>query len=199
MNKLWIVLLLLVAGCNGQADAQFQKLDLNPTAIDFGDSVSLEYWSTARKDLSDSVDFTHDKDDGEDQNDGCMRTMLGRMRITLDNSFYTVIVFNSGVHDIQTGISAVGCGQTPLDTYREEAEKAADIAGQHATYVIIADTISIRAGDLRGVPAGAQVPYNQKLHEVAREHGFYSWTPIWEGRSRYGNVHLDGEGTGIMG
>ena len=47
-----VVLAAVLAGCNSGAAKQ-------PTAIDFGDSVSLGYSGPARFDLNDKVDYRH--------------------------------------------------------------------------------------------------------------------------------------------
>jgi hypothetical protein len=177
-----------------------------PTAEDFGDSVSLMVWWPAHKALKDKVDFEHNSTDGEPQNDGCMETMYPRMVDTLANQKYTIIVFNSGVHDIQHKHRhkrphkhpEKGCGDAGLDVYRDYAEKAAVLAEQHSTFVIVADTVTIRAGDMPGIPADAQGPYNQILHDIAKEHGFYMWTPTWTGR-KSGNLHPVGEAGTVAG
>jgi hypothetical protein len=184
MKMLWMAILLTLAGCN----QGFEKF----TAIDFGDSVSLAYAGHARLALYGGVDFRHDAWEDEDlvpvdapyffgkvvamgHNNGYSTTLVDGMTNQLEGQHYNVILFNSGLHDLQP---RAGAPNIDLGIYAQNIEIAAEIAEQHGDVVIWIDTTDVPA-DLDpsvqqyGAPAHAQVPYNQEAHAIARAHGFY--------------------------
>lgn len=187
------------------------------TAIDFGDSVSLAYSGHARLRLAGVVDFRHDAWEHEDieahdnpyffgqvvamgHNNGYSTTLVNGMTAELDEKHYNVILFNSGLHDIQP---RAGAPNVDLVTYQANIEAAAWLAEQHADVVIWIDTTDVPAAlspsvQQYGAPAHAQVPYNQVAHEIAREHGFYILNISSEGQ-RIDDVHFRSYGVRKQG
>jgi hypothetical protein len=192
--------------------------DTLPTAIQFGDSVSKGYAATARADLFGKVDYRHDPWDKGDirpsgspdygsavtqaaSNNGYSYTLMKSMRRQLKGKSYDVILFNSGLHDVQPyyrGHALVSPGQ-----YRKFLEAIATDAEQHARIVIWVDTTEVPA-DLNksaqqyGAPAHAQAPYNDIAHEIAREHGFYMLALSSDGQILH-DVHYTAAGSTKQG
>src|SRR5690242_15643511 len=117
------------------ACAQQQVQQMEPTAMDFGDSISLGYAAHARLDLYRKVDFRHDAWDRENiqpsntnsyfftavangRNNGYSITLLAAMEAQLKGQNYTVILYNSGVHDLQHDPARVGAVRVDATTYR---------------------------------------------------------------------------------
>lgn len=173
----WTLLLCLVlVGC---------QQSIEPTVLNFGDSPSTQgYSGPARLYLYGVADYRHDPWADEDivpsdttayfaaafaaaVNDWDSARLLMRMEQKLDGQFYTVIAFNAGVHDAAEGVS--------LSAYRNNLEAIADIAQEHAVYVLWIDS----APD--GTGAEDTTPYNVVGEEVAIEHGFCTLSPSFPG------------------
>lgn len=198
--------LLFLAGCNSMSVPAMQ-----PTALDFGDSNSLGMSGPARLYLFGRVDYRHDNwDDGnippsdtpwfygdvqkKGLNNGYTSTMLDAMQKQLtDGKFYTVILFNSGLHDMQYSPKNNG-PNIPPDEYRTNLETIAALVEKHATYVIWVDTNVVQPDALGPfTPAGFQTTYNAIAHDVAREHGFYIFVTPSEDEQP-GGIHFTGRG-----
>lgn len=203
MKSLWIALfVILLAGCDGRG------VIAEPTAIQFGDSVSLGNSGYARLRLYGVVDLRHDAWAEEDllpfdrpyyfgqvvahgRNNGYSSTLVRAMQEQLDGQHFNVILFNSGLHDLQP--MAGRPANIDLASYRANIEQAAAVAEQHGDIVIWVDTTDVPAdlnpsAQQHGAPAHAQVPYNQVAHEIAREHGFYILNVSSDGRIEH-DVH----------
>lgn len=183
---LLLALATIVMGCN-----EAYGKPAEPTAIDFGDSVSLPMAGRARLILDGQVDFRHDPWDKGDiephdnnyyygtvqdhgQNNGSTSTLLAAMTKQLTgDKYYTVLLFNSGIHDLQHGRSCAAESRVSLDSYRSNLESISSLVQKHAQYVIWIDTTHIAANSMCNVPAGSEAAYNHVAHGVAKEHGFY--------------------------
>lgn len=212
MSKLWMVLVLLaLAGCGSQAIKQME-----PTAIQFGDSNSLGAAGVARLKLNGTVDFRHDpwdkggiapsdtpyfygKTAGNGFNNGACSNMLMALEQQLQGTHYTVLVMNAGIHDAQLFHDGVETGPIPIPSYRNCLEAAAQEAEQHADYVIWVNTTPIPASSLGAQwLAGSEKPYNTAADAVAKEHGFYVLETDAEGQ-KPANVHFTSHGYDLLG
>jgi len=201
-----------LAGCN--------TVHLNPTAVDFGDSVSKAYASDARLDLYGQVDFRHDPWDQGDippsnssaytaaeiayaNNNGYSSTMLVGMETRLTGkTWYNVLAFNSGYHDMQRPPSRpVGTTMISQSVYRNNLEAIAQLVEQHAGVIIWVDTPDLAAVQSSVGPDvvdEVNVPiYNGIAHDVAHEHGFYILNMPSTGHD--GTVHFTPAGYRILG
>ena len=198
---------LLLAGCDTNAAK-------HPTAIDFGDSVSLGYSGPARFDLNGKVDYRHNpwmdeniaaynsdyyfwNETKHGENDGWSYTLLVTMEQELSDQHYNVILFNAGLHDAQKN------RQTTLSAYRLNLEAIATLAAKHADYVIWVDTTPVpadvdAASGMLGTPEDAQIPYNAVAEDVARAHGFYILNLDSQNQLPH-NVHYTFEGYKYLG
>jgi hypothetical protein len=208
--------MILLAGCNGM-----QAVKINPpTAVDFGDSVSKAYAAYARFDLYGKVDFRHDPYEKGDivpannlvyveteilygMNAGYSTTLLRDMEENLvDHTWYNVLVYNSGYHDMQRRPSQpVGTVNISQSIYRNNMEAIAQMAEQHAGIVIWVDTPGLGAPQL---PVGSEVVdeinvpvYNDIARDVAKEHGFYMLS--MPDTNHDGSVHTTTLGSHILG
>jgi hypothetical protein len=190
-----------------------------PTAVDFGDSVTLGYAGLARYFLYGTVDFRPnpwDKENMVPRNDwryfvpevekarncGNSSTLLPCMKAVLHPGLhYDVLLFNSGLHDVQ--VDNTGKPRIPLGQYRVNLEAAANIARQYATAVLWVDTTVVppnlgpASGEV-GTPANSQVPYNAVARQIAKEHGFYMLTLDSKGQLPQ-NVHFTLDGYRYLG
>ena len=192
MNKLGIAIVVSAALnltiCNG--DVGLAKKDVRPTVISYGDSHSIGYSGHARYDLRNNVDYRHDDWDNDGYapvdrpyfyalqakhavNDGTSVQLLARMKETLSDKTYTIIIFNAGNHDLKRGKYHPNTPIVPIAAYRNNIEAAAKLAEQHASIVIWVDTMPIPAGALLDTPAGAEKSYNKVADAVVKKHGFY--------------------------
>ncbi len=183
-------------------------LSLRPTAISYGDSISLGYAGNARYFLWQQVDFRHNIWHRENLdpsqtdafisdevrhgiNDGYSTRLLQNMEQELDDRHYNVLLYNSGLHDLQ--LTKTG-HMVPLPQYRYNMEAVATLAEQHADYVIWVRTTDIPPGipagnQFSGLQPGDEIPYNAVGDEIAREHGFYILN-ITDGSHPPGSVHF---------
>lgn len=192
-----------------------------PTAIDFGDSVSLGTTAAARHDLCGVVDYRHDKWEKGDinvcgenylpyfkgqviahaNNNGYSATELSAMKKQLiPDAHYNVILFNSGLHDMQDSVRYPGQRNVPLDAYRANLEAISALVEKHADVVIWINTTPIPVGatNFPGFPAGEQDVYNPVAEAVAREHGFYILDI--EARDQIpNNIHFESSGYEFLG
>ena len=205
-------LCLLVTACDLQ---QVQQME--PTAIDFGDSVSLGYAAHARLSLYKKVDFRHNAwEKGNIQpndtpyffgttianghNDGYSTTLLTAMETELDGQDYTVILYNSGIHDVQHDKNHIGSVRISPETYRNNLEAIAEEARQHASIVIWIDTTDVDGSAAVGsqyVEESDIVAYNAIANSVAKTHGFYilHLPPA----AHDGTVHFMARGYAVLG
>lgn len=207
-----VMLSLLVTGCDLQ---QVQQME--PTAIDFGDSVSLGYAAHARLALDKKVDFRHNAwKKGNIQptdrpyffgtaianghNDGYSTTLLAAMESELEHQNYTVVLYNSGIHDLQHDKNQPGAVRIDPDTYRNNLEAAAQEAQQHASIVIWVDTTDVDGSASVGnqyVDESGIVAYNAIADSIATAHGFYILhLPPAE---HDGTVHFMAKGYAVLG
>ena len=205
------MLALLLIGC--RADKTFAP----PTAIYFGDSITLGIAGPTRYDLAGYVDFRHDAWEAEDiapqntlgffaevaergRNNGCSATLVHAMTERLPGAYYDVLVMEVGAHDFQHERTKwdgdLFCGRIPPEVYRDHLESAAVLAKAHAAIVVMHDIEPIPMVGRWVV--GEEVPYNQVIHEVAREHGFYMFEPEWP-TARYAQIHFTQEGYEALG
>jgi hypothetical protein len=188
VKVLWIAALLALAGCSAQ-----QVKSMQPTALDFGDSVSKSYSARARSNLYGIVDFRHDgwNTTGLDpkakgyshefilkaRNNGYSTTLLARVETALEGQHYNIILYNSGIHDLQHDPMNVGTVRIPENSYRNNLEGIAEEVEQHADIVIWIDTPDMDGdfgviGD--DVVAESDVSrYNTIAESIAKDHGFY--------------------------
>lgn len=193
--------------CNSDADSVKYVL---PTVIAYGDSQSIGYSGHARYDLRNKADYRHDDWDNDGYapvdrpyfyalqakhavNDGTSAQLLARMKTTLNNKTYTVIVFNAGTHDLKRGIYHPNTPIVSLDSYRNNIEAAARLAEQHASVVIWVDTMPIPEGVLLDTPANAERPYNLIADEIAHKHRFYV-LHMKDAQHRPNNIHYTADG-----
>lgn len=188
-----------------------------PTALQFGDSVSRAYAMEARADLYGKVDYRHDPWSAGDvdptkkgyrvtfvageNNNGHSFSLIRGMRKRLEGQHYDVILFNTGLHDVQPYFR--GHPVAPLPQYRKNLEKIAADAAQHARIVIWVDTTDVPAdldpsAQQYGAAPHAQVPYNQAAQAIAKEHGFYILNLTSDGRVPH-DVHYTPEGAAQQG
>jgi hypothetical protein len=182
---------------------------MQPTAIDFGDSVSLIYTHKARQDLCGKVELIHNgvaqynpcpENQLVGQNDGCAKGLLDEAETALEGKHYNVILFNAGIHDMQYGVSIHGCGNSTLEEYRTHIEEISDFMEQHADIVIWVDTTVIQVGAMQGVPAGEQDVFNPIAEKVAQEHGFYILNFSYQdGDIKPGALHFTEQGYRNLG
>lgn len=230
MNKLWIAAIFLgLAGCksastNGYAHecvpAELRNPSCKkiwvPTAIDFGESVSLGFSSAARIDLADSVDYRHDDWQAENIipendeffsgavvsrgiNDGNSQQLLQRMEAALKGHFYAVIIMNSVTHDITVNPNT-HLPEVTLSDYRDNVEAIAQLAKQHTSVAIWLDTPPIPEGSLGPFVQPSEVQaYNAVADVVMREHGFYMLAVPGTDHIPGANVHYTRTGYKILG
>jgi len=187
-----------------------------PTAIDFGDSVSLGYSGPARYDMDKGyVDYRHNAWSAENivpeyndwffgteahagENDGYAETLLLAMEQELNDQHYTVILFNAGLHNLQENM------QTLIPDYTNTIEAIATLVEQHADIVIWIDTTPVPANidpvasGMGNVAENAQLSYNVAARQVAVEHGFYMLSVTAYGQLP-NNVHYDVSGYEALG
>src|SRR5690242_5854015 len=125
-------LLLVLVGCHDGGTIA------PPTAIYFGDSITLGIAGPTRYDLDGRVDFRHDawKDENltpentqgfysevasRGNNNGCSATLVHALETRLPSTYYDVLVMEVGVHDFQREIviwdGDLRCGRVSLETY----------------------------------------------------------------------------------
>ncbi len=207
------------AGCNDFTPHQdpdpgkacFKEEGSLPTALSFGDSVSLGYAGDVRHDLCGVVDSRHDAWTDEDidvcgeryepfwigrivdigHNDGCSATLLDTVNQVLVGQHYNVITFNIGLHDMQLD-KTTQCGLVSPMEYRDNLEAISTVIAEHADVVIWIDTTPIPAG-LANEPAGEEIVFNPIAEDVAREHGFYILNLDSRGQLQ-DNIHYTGDG-----
>lgn len=233
MDKAVLILaLIFISACNGSSPRGYEwecmgadtnaatcNKELVPTAIDFGDSVSLGFSGRTRYNLYGSVDFRHDSWDNEGitpvnrswyygevvsrgQNDGNSNQLLSAMESHLNDRYYTVLLYNSGVHDA-TFSNSTGLPHVSLSEYRLNMEAVAQEAEQHASIVVWVASTPIPAGAKRhsgeplGVP-GSEREYNAIGDQIANEHGFYILHLDSKGQIPH-NVHYTGPGYDYLG
>jgi hypothetical protein len=226
VNKLWIVSILVpsifaLAACNiARPESPQQQLAAKkcntvarskhadpglasyhaepslPTAVQFGDSVSLGYSIMARHDLCGVVDYRHDNWDTGDinlcgdanrpcyydfamnagTNNGTSSGLASDMESQLNHKHFNVLLFNSGYHDVQRA-SLTGNVSISESDYRNNLEAVAQICEQSANICIWVDTPELDATSLplAGliVEESDVVAYNIIARSVAKEHGFY--------------------------
>jgi len=192
--------------------------DTLPTAIQFGDSVSKAYAVTARADLYGKVDYRHDPWEAGGitpnntpgyrkavmkaaGNNGYSFTLMRGIQRQLRGKSYDVILFNSGLHDVQPYYR--GHAIVAPEQYHKFLEAIAVDAGQHARVVIWVDTTDVpadldKSAQQYGAPPHAQVPYNDIAHAIAREHGFYMLNLSSDGRIPH-DVHYTDAGSAKQG
>lgn len=179
-----------------------------PTAIQFGDSVSLGYSVIARHDLCGVVDYRHDPwssgdvdlcgetfdpyDDGlalvAATNNGDSAGLLSDMESQLNGKHFNVLLFNSGYHDIEHGI--------PESVYRNNLEAMSQLCEQSADICIWVQTPGLDAPSLplagTTIDAESVSRYNAIARSVAREHKFYILN--LSDKHHDGTVHFDSLG-----
>lgn len=182
-----------------------------PAVLSFGDSQNIGYSVGARQYLYDTADFRHDDCQFVGRalparpvgfcghyNDGNAIQLAARMRTILPDHFYSVITFNSGIHDFR--LNGLGTPHVPLDVYKKEIEAAAQLAGQHANIVIWIDTMPSYAGinPAERIPVGGEIPYNQAADAIAKAHGFYI-LHMHDAEHRPHDIHYTRDGSFALG
>lgn len=205
--KYILIACLFLAGCNSSG--------FEPTAIQFGDSVTIGIGAETRHDLCGVVDFRHDQWKNGDipmcgadyssyavgqfvshsQNNGRAIGDSHGMQKQLSGAHYNVILITAGQHDYQNTDAYPLIRQKTLDDLYQAMETEAVLAEQHADVVIWVDA----APKNQLIYHGAD--YVNPLGEsVAREHGFYianiattqDYHLPWD-------VHFTREGYQVMG
>lgn len=183
----------------------------NPTAIEFGDSISLGYSGYARHNLCGKVNYRHNAWDvgavplcganftpynlgqviTKGDNDGCAATLLDAVTTQLAGTHYSVILYNAGLHDMQQWVSSFGCGLNDTITYGSTMEQISSIVQDHADIVIWVDSTAVP--NITGYIAGDQQVFNPIAESVAQEHGFYILNVRSIGQIP-GNIHFTSAG-----
>ncbi len=162
MNKLWMVLVLLLAGCAGEVT--------EPNVLIIGDSISIGYTHGVRNkrkgvDRLPGFYIRHNPGNAETSDHTIMH-----LDEWLAPHQWNIIHWNNGIWDIHHYWSKDFTEARTADTiatYRANMEFIANRLDKTGAIVIIATTTPIP-----GTPPEIEKRYNQVILDIAQEHGY---------------------------